>query len=65
MPALESNAECAGLALACSYGSSAEFEAVVIRSRRDAGADRPRRRHRSLARAGAAIGALIALVLIF
>jgi hypothetical protein len=65
MLALKSSAERAGLALACSYGSSAEFEAAVIKSRRDAGAYRPRRRRRSLAYAGAAIGALIALVLIF
>lgn len=64
MRALKRNAERAGRALACSYGSSAEFEAAVIRSRRDAGAYGPRRHRRSLACAGAALGALIALVLI-
>jgi hypothetical protein len=35
--ALQVNAERAGLALACPYSSSAEFEAAVIRSRRRAG----------------------------
>ena len=35
--ALEANAACAGLALACTYSSSDEFEADVIRSRRAAG----------------------------
>jgi hypothetical protein len=65
MLALQSTAEHAGRALACSYGSSAEFEAAVIRSRRVAGVYGPRRRRRTIAYAGAAIGALIALVLIF
>ena len=36
--ALEANAACAGLALACVYSSSDEFEAEVIRKRRAAGA---------------------------
>ena len=36
--ALETNAACAGLALACVYSSSDEFEAEVIRKRRAAGA---------------------------
>jgi hypothetical protein len=62
--ALRNNAERAGCALACSFGSSDEFEAAVIRSRLDAGVYGPKRRRRSMAYAGAAIGALIALVLI-
>jgi hypothetical protein len=62
--ALESNAERAGFALACSFGSSAEFEAAVIRSRLAAGVYGPKRRRRSMAYAGIAIGVLIALVLI-
>jgi hypothetical protein len=45
-----------------SFASSAEFEAAVIRSRLDAGVYGPKRRRRSIAYAGAAIGALIALV---
>ena len=65
MLVLQSNAERAGYALACSFGSSAEFEAAVIKSRRDAGAYGPKRHRRSIAYAGAAIGALIAMVLIF
>jgi len=36
--ALEANAACAGLALACAYSSSDEFEAEIIRKRRAAGA---------------------------
>jgi hypothetical protein len=63
--ALEGRAERAGYALACSFGSSAEFEAAVIRSRLDAGVYGPKRRRRSMAYAGAAIATLIALVLIF
>ena len=65
MLALQSHAERAGYALACNFGSSAEFEAAVIRSRLDAGAYGPKRRRRSIACAGAAIGALIAMVLLF
>jgi hypothetical protein len=65
MLVLQSHAERAGYALACTYGSSAEFEAAVIRSRLEAGIYGPKRRHRSIAYAGAAIGALITLVLIF
>jgi hypothetical protein len=64
MLALQSHAERAGYALACSFGSSAEFEAAVIRSRLDAGVYGPKRRRRSIAYAGAAIGALIAVVLL-
>jgi hypothetical protein len=65
MLALQSHAERAGYALACSFGSSAEFEAAVIRSRLDAGVFGPKRRRRSIAYAGAAIGTLIVLALIF
>ena len=65
MLALQSHAERAGYALACSFGSSAEFEAAVIRSRLDAGVYGPKRRRRSIAYAGAAIVTLIVLTLIF
>jgi hypothetical protein len=64
MLALQSTAEHAGCALACSFGSSAEFEAAVIRSRLAAGAYGPKRRRRAIY-AGAVIAALIALVLFF
>ena len=63
--ALQSTAEHAGRALACSFGSSAELEAALIKSRLAAGVYGPKRKRRSLAYAGAAVGALIALVLIF
>jgi hypothetical protein len=65
MLALQSSAERAGFALACSFGSSAEFEAAVIRSRIDAGVYGPKRRRRAFACASAALAALIVLVLIF
>jgi hypothetical protein len=65
MLALQSSAEHAGRALACSYGSSAEFEAAVVRPRLAAGVYGPKRRRRAVACAGAAIGVLIALALIF
>jgi len=35
---LETNAACAGLALACAYSSSDEYEAEIIQARRKAGA---------------------------
>jgi hypothetical protein len=35
--ALEASADRAGMALACAFSSAAEFEADVIRARRDAG----------------------------
>ena len=37
-PSLEANAASAGLALACAYSSSEEYEAEVIQVRRNAGA---------------------------
>jgi len=64
--ALEHHAERAGYAWACSFSSSAEFEAAVIRARRDAGVYGGRRRRRALAGyLAAAIGAVIILVLLF
>ena len=41
---LESTAASAGCAMACPFGSSAEFEAAVIREKREAGACSRRRR---------------------
>jgi len=46
--ALRAAAERAGTALACLFSSSDEFEAAVIRARRDAGAFRRRRTRRPL-----------------
>jgi len=45
--ALRAAAERAGIALACLFSSSDEFEAAVIQARRDAGAFGPRRKRRS------------------
>ena len=45
-------AERAGTALACLFSSSDEFEAAVVRLRREQGAYGPARRHRRLMRAG-------------
>ncbi len=41
--ALRTTAERAGTALACLFSSSDEFEAAVIKARRDAGAFAPKR----------------------
>jgi len=61
--ALEVRAARAGLALACRYSSADEYEADVIRARRDAGVYRSRWRPRCAAVAFAAIAASAALVL--
>jgi hypothetical protein len=44
LTALRAAAERAGMALACLFSSSDEFEAAVIKARRDAGAFRRKRR---------------------
>ena len=51
---LETQAACAGLALACNYSGSDEYEAAVISARRKSGAYDPRRRHRHILALGAA-----------
>jgi hypothetical protein len=50
--ALRAAAERAGTALACLFSSSDEFEAAVVRVRREQGAYGPLRRRRNLVRAG-------------
>jgi len=55
---LQADVERAGCAWACSYSSSDEFEAAVIRSKLDAGVYGPKRRRRYALYAGAATGAL-------
>ena len=50
--ALRASAERAGTALACLFSSSDEFEAAVVRVRREQGAYRPLRRRRNMARIG-------------
>ena len=56
--ALRASAERAGMALACLFTSSDEYEADIIRERRASGAFRPRRTLRHRLRLGALIGAL-------
>jgi hypothetical protein len=50
--ALRAAAERAGTALACLFSSSDEFEAEVVRVRREQGAYGPLRRRRNVARIG-------------
>ena len=61
--ALRAAAERAGTALACLFSSSDEFEAAVVKVRREQGAYGPRRRHRSLVRAGFLTAILAAIFL--
>jgi hypothetical protein len=63
--ALETNAASARVALACIYSCSDEFEAEVIRAKRDAGVYGPRRqwRHAGYAVLMAAFGAGILAML--
>jgi hypothetical protein len=58
LTALRASAERAGMALACLFASSDEYEAALIRERRAAGAFRPRRRWRHYLRLGALTCAL-------
>ena len=59
---LEANLERAGYSLACPFTSSSEFEAAVIRAKRQAGAYGPRR-HRRLAVYAAGIASGMALAM--
>ena len=63
---LEACADGAGRALACSYSSSAEFDAALIRARRAEGVYGPRRHRRTIATvAGVLCGpAVLTLILI-
>ena len=62
---LELYAERAGVALACAYSSSAEFDAVLIAERRAAGVYGPRRhRKQRLATAGGIAAALAVIILL-
>ena len=58
LAALRAAAERAGTSLACLFSSSDEFEAAVVRVRREQGAYGPRRRSRSLMLAGLFTGLL-------
>ena len=61
--ALRAAAERAGTALACLFSSSDEFEAAVVRLRRDQGAYGGPRRDRSPVRAGIMTAILAAVFL--
>jgi hypothetical protein len=58
---LKVDAERAGLAWACPFSSSAEFEAAIIKARREAGVYGPKRtrRHVLLAIVGFAAAAIV------
>ena len=60
---LQGRAECAGLALGCTFASSSEFEAAVIRAKRDAGAYGPKRHRPAWVYAGA--GAVLAVLIVY
>lgn len=60
--ALELHAEHAGSALACTFSSSAEFEAALIAARRAAGVYGPRRHRKQMLTIAAAIVAGLATV---
>lgn len=63
--ALEASADRAGLALACVYSSAAEFEAEIIRERREAGAfARPHLAQMRMLTVATAIVSLAALILL-
>ena len=58
LAALRASAERAGVALACLFASSDEYEADLIRERRANGAFRPRKSWRHYMRLGALTGAI-------
>ena len=60
--ALEARAARAGLALACSYSNSAEYDAALIAARRAAGVYGPRRHRWQMLTAAAGIAAGLALL---
>jgi len=62
---LEAYAERAGLALACAYSSSAEFDAALIAERRAAGVYGPRKHRRQVLVTAAAILAAVLIVAYF
>ena len=59
---LQIDAERAGLAWACPFSSSAEFEAAIIKARRDAGVYGPKRTRRHALWAVAGLGTAAILV---
>ena len=62
--ALRAAAERAGTALACLFSTSDEFEAAVVKVRREQGAYGPARRRRSHARVGILMALLVLTFLV-
>jgi hypothetical protein len=62
--ALEAWVERARLALACTFSSSAEYEAAIIQAKRDAGVYGPKRLRRQLRRRLMVVAAATALLLL-
>ena len=63
-PSLEADAAFAGLALACPFSSSAEFDAALIAERRAAGVYGPRRQRKQTLTAIAGVAAGLAVLLL-
>jgi hypothetical protein len=61
---LEARVRRAGLALACAYSSSDEYESEVIAAQRAAGVYGPKRHQRALVCTGLAAAALLVIVFI-
>jgi hypothetical protein len=59
---LQIDAERAGLAWACPYSSSAEFEAAIIKARREAGVYGPKRTRRQVLISVATVAAAATLI---
>ena len=62
VPALEASAALAGMALACTYANSAEFDAALIARQRAAGVYGPRRTRRRLLVSAAGVLSALALI---
>ena len=60
--ALEARAACAGLALACTFANSTEFDAALIAARRAAGVYGPKRQRRQMLKSGAGLMAIAAVL---
>jgi hypothetical protein len=63
--ALEAHVERAGLALACAFSTSAEFDAALIAARRAAGVYGPRRHRRQMIVTAAGIAVALATLILF
>jgi len=62
---LEAYAERAGVALACAFSNSAEFDAALISARRAAGVYGPKRQRRQVMATAAGLAAGLAVIVLF